>query len=151
MLVGYGFSSTDSTMHLKKYIIFWSALLMVLNVGCGSDHADHETPVIEVRKMMDSVYLLIDYAGRTDTLGTIISRSDSLHVLDLLLNLATRDNIPVETRRFTVGTMIEQIGDRRNGEGGYWLYTVNSESIPQAASAYPVQPGDTIRFFFAAR
>ena len=142
-------------MRLDKTTIIWLALLMVMNAGCGSDPAERtagETPIIEVRKTMDSVYLLIDYAAdRADTLGTIISRTDSLKVLDLLMNLATRENITIETRQYTIGTMIEQIGNRANGEDGYWLYTVNSESIPAAVSAHPVNPGDTMRFFFAAR
>ena len=139
-------------MHLNKITIVWLALLMVMSAGCGPDpveRADGETPIIEVRKTMDSVFLLIDYAAdRADTLGTIISRTDSLNVLHLLMTLAARDSIAVETRRYAIGTMVEQIGNRANGEGGYWLYTVNSQSIPLAASDCLVSPGDTIRFFF---
>ncbi len=145
----------DSIMHLNKFAIFRLVLLMVMSGGCSPDPAERaagETPIIEVRKTMDSVFLLIDYAAdHADTLGTIISHADSLNVLELLMTLTSGDSIAVETRRYAIGTMVEQIGNRANGEGGYWLYTVNNQAIPLAASDCLVSPGDTIRFFFAAR
>lgn len=142
-------------MRLYKMIIFQLALLLIMSAGCGPDpveRTDGETPFVEVRKTIDSVLLLIDYAAdRADTLGTVISRTDSLNVLDLLLTLTARDSITIETRNYAIGTMVEQIGDRANGRGGYWLYTVNNKAIPAAASVHAVEPGDTIRFFFAER
>ncbi len=133
---------------MNKQIILPACALIVL-LGCGTESAKQERAATEIRGTIDSVHLLIDYAtDRIDTLATVISRHDSLDVLNLLINLTRRESIALVTREYAVGTMVEQIGERRNGDGGYWVYTVNSEAIPRAASAYVVQPGDTIRFLF---
>jgi len=98
---------------------------------------------------IDSVFLIIEYAGdQADTLSMSVSANDTVTVLDILTILAARDSIALETKEYIMGTLIEQIGDRRNGEGGYWIYTVNSKAIPAAASAHLANPGDTIRFIY---
>lgn len=136
---------------MNKRIIRPVCALFVL-LGCGTevDRQSHqESQTSEIRRNMDSVYLLIDYAtDHVDTLAAVISREDSLNVLDLLRELTTRDSISISVADYPFGVMVEQIGECRNGAGGYWIYTVNSEAIPKAASAYVVQPGDTVRFFF---
>ena len=100
----------------------------------------------------DSLRLIIHYAGdRADTLGLTISVADSLTVLAVLQTATKRAGIPLRISEYAMGVFVEQIGDRINGEGGYWLYTVNGDAIPKAVSACTVAPHDTIRFFFDER
>ena len=133
----------------------FTALLLIfllLGTACRSDSPQKENsrpPVTEHREPSDSVFLILDYSTiRADTSAMILSSSDTLTVLELLQTLTARDSVVLKTKSYPIGVMVEQIGDRKNGDGGYWLYTVNGEAIPKAVSAYPICPGDTIRFFF---
>jgi len=76
---------------------------------------------------------------------------DSAIVLDLLASVAQTRGIAIATKTYPFGILVEQIGYRRNGEGGYWLYTVNGAMIPESAGRHRAAAGDTIRFFFHGR
>jgi len=129
--------------------------LSLLCFGCENDSAkklNHTSPTNQAREAADSVFLVVDYAAdRADTTAMALAPSDTLTALDLLENVTTRNRIVLKTREFQIGTLVEQIGDCRNGDGGYWLYTVNGEPIPMAAFDYQTRPGDTVRFFFKER
>jgi len=131
------------------------SVVLLLCMGCQPDSsrtADRTIPPNPSRASADSVFLFIDYtADRADTLRMVVPTPDSLTVLDVLRILTARDSIYLKTQAYAIGVLIEQIGDRKNGEGGFWLYTVNSEAIPRAASACAANAGDTIRFFFDER
>jgi hypothetical protein len=90
--------------------------------------------------------VIIDYADSADSFVT--RGADSVTVLDRLQTACTSHGIGLSTTDFPYGTLIQGIGHRRNGEGGYWLYRVNGAMIPRAADRYRVAPADTIRFFF---
>jgi len=126
--------------------------IIIAGIGCrpkAGDDASQPKSLPDLSDATDSVQLIIDYAqDYADTAAMILQGEDSLTVLDLLMGLTARDSINILVTEYPFGVLIEQIGARRNGDGGYWVYTVNDEAIPKAASAYAVPPGDTVRFLF---
>lgn len=68
---------------------------------------------------------------------------------DLLKEKTGESNISLKTKSYDIGIMIEEIGDKKNGESGkYWLYYVNGEMPPVAADKKEIKPGDKIEFKF---
>jgi hypothetical protein len=139
---------------ITKFIAILSVFLLFV-LACRSDapkEVDLRHPAAEQPLSPDSVFLIVEYSlQRTDTSRMFLTAPDSLTVLGVLQAVTKRDSVFLQTRSYAIGVMVEQIGDRKNGEGGYWLYTVNGEPIPQAVSAYRVSAGDTVRFFFNER
>jgi hypothetical protein len=94
--------------------------------------------------------LVLEFAASdADTFSFHIKNTDTVTVLQLLANITNHHQIGLQSREFAFGTMVTRIGNQENGSGGYWLYQVNNEAIPEAASACALTGGDTVRFFFA--
>ena len=139
----------------KHTAIFLALAFVSLVLACRTD-----TPAVRndqqagasARTAPDSIVLIIDYAeDRADTFRAALSAVDSLSVLDVLRDVAKREGITLKTKDYPMGVLIDQIGTRTNGDGGYWLYSVNGRMIPKAASAEHPALGDTMRFFFNLR
>ena len=64
---------------------------------------------------------------------------------------AGADSVPLETEEFAYGVLVQRIGDRINGDDGYWLYKVNGAMVPKAVSDHRVARSDTVLFFFDER
>ncbi len=130
-------------------------IVLLLFLACQSEPrrqgGETAPPAIE-RMVKDSLFLIVDQAaGDADTFDLSFDQEDSLTVLSVLRLVAAQERIAIETKEFPMGVLVEQIGQRVNGEGGFWLYTINSEPVPRAVSAhYPVS-GDTVRFFYKLR
>ncbi|MBI3871545.1 MAG: hypothetical protein HY304_00520 [candidate division Zixibacteria bacterium] len=94
--------------------------------------------------------LIIGY--RPDSADTFASRAgDSLTALAWLERAADSAGIAVTRRTFPFGILVESIGPRHNGQGGYWLYKVNGQMIPESSHGHRVAPTDTVEFFFDER
>ena len=65
--------------------------------------------------------------------------------------MAKLHDIALEVKTYPYGTLVEQIGPRQNGDGGYWLYKVNAQMVPKSADAHRVAWSDTLTFFFDER
>lgn len=137
---------------IKHTAIFLALAFVFLVLACRTD-----TPAVRndpqagasARIAPDSIVLIIDYAeDRADTFRAAFLAVDSLTALDVLRDVAEREGVALKTKDYPMGVLIDQIGTRANGDGGYWLYSVNGRMIPHAASAKRVTSGDTVRFFF---
>ena len=94
--------------------------------------------------------LIIAY--RHDSADTFVAhRPDSVLALDWLREIASALDITLRVKSYPFGSLVEQIGPRQNGEGGYWLYKVNGRMIPRSSDAYRVAWSDTVTFFFDER
>lgn len=68
---------------------------------------------------------------------------------DLLKNKAEETGLILETKVYDFGTLIETIGDQKNGdEGKYWLYYINNEMPMVAVDKQELNPGDKVEFKF---
>ncbi len=67
----------------------------------------------------------------------------------LLKNKTEELDITLKTKTYDIGTMIEAIGDKENGQGGkYWLYYVNGQMPMVAADKNELKSGDKVEFKF---
>ena len=91
-------------------------------------------------------------AYRPDSADTFVAhRPDSVLALDWLREITVTHDITLRVKSYPFGSLVEQIGPRQNGEGGYWLYKVNGQMIPKSSDAYRVAWSDTVTFFFDER
>ena len=68
---------------------------------------------------------------------------------DLLKNKAEETGLILETKVYDFGTLVETIGDQKNGdEGKYWLYYINNEMPMVAVDKQELNPGDKVEFKF---
>jgi hypothetical protein len=94
--------------------------------------------------------LVIAYSADSSDTFTA-NRTDSVLALDWLREIASSHQIAFEAKTYPYGTLVERIGYRQNGEGGYWLYKVNGQMVPKSADAHRVAWSDTLTFFFDER
>jgi hypothetical protein len=121
-----------------------AALLLLSIGGCGQTTTKQRTAPNQPGALV--------IAYRPDSADTFVAvRSDSVVALDWLREIARSHDIALELNSYPYGTLIEQVGPRRNGDGGYWLYRVNGQMVPKSADAHPVAWSDTVTFFFDER
>jgi hypothetical protein len=68
----------------------------------------------------------------------------STSALTLLENVTRDSNIPLETKKYSFGTLVESINGLKNTPDKAWIYFVNGASAAVGADSYQVQPGDVI-------
>lgn len=57
----------------------------------------------------------------------------------------------IEIKDYDFGTIVESINGTVNGtDNKFWIYSVNDQEMGVGASAYQVQPGDSIQWKFEA-
>lgn len=55
----------------------------------------------------------------------------------------------LKTKAYDIGILIEAIGDKENGQDGfYWMYYVNGVLPMVGADQYVLEPGDKVEFKF---
>ena len=131
-------------MRPSQYTVVILTLLFLLSCQTGG-----EAPQT-MRQPDHPGALVVAYAADSaDTFAAV--GVDSIVVLDWLRVASGNTGVALELEEYSYGTMITAIGPRRNGEGGYWLYLVNGQSVPKAASECRVAASDNVRFFFDER
>lgn len=94
--------------------------------------------------------LVIAYS--VDSADTFVAnRADSVIALDWLREITSAHQIVFEAKSYPYGTLVERIGHRQNGDGGYWLYKVNGQMVPKSSDVHRVAWSDTLTFFFDER
>lgn len=75
---------------------------------------------------------------------------ENLNLLDATKEIAIAKELAIETKDYgEMGTLVTQIGDKKNGEGTkYWQFWVNNEQVQTAANNYLLKPGDVISWQF---
>lgn len=74
---------------------------------------------------------------------------EKMTAFDLLKERAGESGLALKTKTYDIGILIEAIGEKKNGDGGfYWMYYVNGELPMVAADKYELKPGDKVEFKF---
>jgi len=69
--------------------------------------------------------------------------------LDLLKSETDRAGLALKTKVYDVGTMVQAIASKENGQDGkYWLYYVNGKMPVVSADKQKVNLGDQVEFKF---
>ncbi|MEW5874607.1 MAG: hypothetical protein AB1752_05425 [Candidatus Zixiibacteriota bacterium] len=117
--------------------------LALLALSCGAGQ-EADKPAADARP---PGCIILSYASdNADTVSIV--PADSVTVLDWLRFACDSARLPLEVQSYPFGDLVIQIADRKNGEGGFWLYKVNSQPVPEAASLHRVSPSDTVMFFY---
>lgn len=92
--------------------------------------------------------LIID-RGEDSPINLPVDFNQGASALDVLGAKATELALPLETKEYDFGILIETIGDKTNGDDNkYWTYFVNHEMPMVSADAYELSPGDRLEFKF---
>ncbi len=125
--------------------ILVAALILFAALGCSSGEKAPQTDMAPTAGALVIAY-------RPDSADTFTaSRTDSVLALDWLREVTRTHDIRFEAETYPYGTLVQGIGPRQNGEGGYWLYKVNGQMVPKSADAHRVAWSDTLTFFFDER
>lgn len=97
-----------------------------------------------------TVSLMLDYGDGKVRVYPDIALVSGQSLLELLEKQAKDAKLTLKTKDFgELGILVEQIGDKVNGEGGkYWQYWVNNVSIPRSSDSYILSAGDVIEWKF---
>lgn len=93
--------------------------------------------------------LLIDFGDQFQVFSDIqLSPQDT--VLRVLQNVTTQNNLELGTKEYAgLGTLVEKIGDKQNGEDKkYWQYWIGNEQPQVGADKYIVSNNDLIIWRF---
>ncbi|MEW5700974.1 MAG: DUF4430 domain-containing protein [Candidatus Zixiibacteriota bacterium] len=138
---------TLGNFHQRRALVCWVAVgAVLLSAGCGQNGSRPRPG----HGAQDSRALIIAYSPDSADTFACPGR-DSIAVLDLLMQMARSDSTIVRTKTYPFGVLVDQIGYRRNGDGGFWLYSVNGAMIPESADKHRIGAGDTVRFLFDER
>ncbi|HWR83725.1 MAG TPA: DUF4430 domain-containing protein [Candidatus Deferrimicrobium sp.] len=105
-------------------------LLTLLVCSCGSDSSENRNAGNIGPQAKDSVVI-------------IMSGADSVSVFELL----DRDH-DVEFQSTISGVFVTAIDSIKNGDGTYWIYSVNDSMPPVAADAFVTSSGDVVKWHF---
>ncbi len=128
---------------------FWPLLftLCFLLVSCGGEDntsSEHEQPAATNRP---PGILIVNYApDSSDTFPA--PKVDSLLALAWLQMYTNSRGLNMATRQFPFGDLVIQIGPRRAGDDGNWIYEINGEMATAAVSERRVARTDTLGFTF---
>ena len=78
-----------------------------------------------------------------------IEFKEGMTAFNLLEEKTKELGLILETKTYDMGTFIESIGDKKNGQDGkYWLYYVNGETPMVASDKKLLKVGDKVEFKF---
>jgi len=66
----------------------------------------------------------------------------------ILEEIANKESIIVETKKYDFGTMVESIGDNKNSKEKAWIYFVNKTAGDVAADKKTLNAGDVVEWKF---
>lgn len=102
-------------------------------------------PKEEIEKQ--AVLVIDDGRGQPGTFS--ISFREKTTAFDLLKNKTEELGLNLKTKTYDIGVFIEAIGDRENGQDGfYWMYYINGQMPQVAADKQELNPGDKVEFKF---
>ncbi|HSH00021.1 MAG TPA: DUF4430 domain-containing protein, partial [candidate division Zixibacteria bacterium] len=134
----------------RRWVMVWLGLTALGHWGCGGGSESPEQLQQAPAVAPVAGALVIQYTDDSSVVLPPVS-GDSILALDWLLQAADSAGIAVETKEFPYGILVNGIGHRQGGDGGYWLYDVNGAMVPKAASSHKVAWSDTLRFIFDER
>jgi hypothetical protein len=119
--------------------------LMILRVR-KTAAAVHTSPVpgVQTETVLPSSELSIDFGD-----GTVIrDTANAKTALEALTVVSARKNLPIQTKSYSIGTLVEKIGSVSNSSSHYWIYEVNGQGGTVAADRYELRSGDQVRWYY---
>jgi len=114
------------------------------------DNADwRNTSLSDVSK--NQVSVMIDYGNQPTKVFHDVEVMEGESLLTAIERYFKDNEIEFVSKEYAgLGVLVEQIGDRKNGdENRYWQYWVNNVMVQIGAQAFYPKPGDIILWKFA--
>jgi hypothetical protein len=132
-----------------KFYLILSLLIVILLLVFRNVTYNHfqlaPLPAAAPTPILKSVTTIIDLDNKKVTSFTRdISATDS--ALSLLQAVAARENLPLVTKQYSFGTLVEAIAGQKNTPNRAWIYFVNNQSASVGAASYKPAPGDVIEW-----
>ena len=144
---------------MKKTIIFWSILLIILfSVGFFSFNDNwlifydkffqEKNLEAEENNVLQELVLIIN--NGEDTPKHYLSTKYATTTAFILLQEGAKElELALKTKVYDIGIFIESIGDKENTQDEkYWLYYINDEMPMVSADKKEIKSGDTVEFKF---
>lgn len=77
-----------------------------------------------------------------------VSNVEAKNAYEAIAKVAQGKKWKLSTREYTYGLMAVEVGEKKNGDSGYWAYYVNGKPGPIAADRYIIHPGDNVEWKF---
>ena len=139
---------------MKKNYIFGILAIIILVVGSIYFFSPSPSPTAPSQQSTKngnaSISVSLSIGGLYDTRQVTAQSGET--VLSLLQRLNTADtNIKLGMKEYSgLGTLVENIGELRNGAGNkYWQYSVNDVMPQIGADKFLLSDGDQIRWSFS--
>ncbi|MEW6610145.1 MAG: DUF4430 domain-containing protein [Patescibacteria group bacterium] len=132
-------------MHKKifPFHIFIFVSVAFLLTGCSlpwQKDIQKQVPVTEEATVQMVMLKITPAADKTYEYP--LTYQANLNVLDLF-QLA---GVPIEVKKYDIGSFVESVSSIKGEKGKYWIYYVNGTTGIEAADKYLVKPGDTIEW-----
>ncbi len=144
---------------MKKHL-YWFIIIGIIVLGGALFIYKTRPPVLSPQassvntdtnfgiKKENAVSLTIFFEPK-DSKTYTINYAEGMSAYDALDTVSKKENIPVKTKKYDIGTFIDAIGGKNGGdEGKYWLYYVNGKPPSIAADKQILQPEDRVEFRF---
>lgn len=153
---------TPKNSWLNKFSLILGVVLLIVVGLLGWQFFTHRTKVnqqpvekdgqvlpAEIEREEIKITVIIDNWSET---GLTFNVGENTSVLDILKMINSQQpEFNLQTKDYAgVGTLVEQIGDKINGQNNkYWQYLVNKEQPLVSADQYLLKDNDQIEWHFA--
>lgn len=140
-------------MNMKK-VLYAVGIVLALCIGIigGYSYGVRQEPTVLGNDVQQSASIMFDFGdGRVKTYTAKFQFQDTA-AFALTSQIARENSLAFDFKKYEgMGTLITQIGDKKNGENNkYWQYWVNNESPQIGADKYIVKAGSVIEWKFIA-
>lgn len=100
------------------------------------------------KEVAGQVSVTINYGTGVPVTGQAVASGT---VLDVIKAFGAANDVEIGTKAYPgMGTLVTDIGDKKNGENGaYWQYWMNGVYATSSADNVPVRSGDRIEWKFS--
>ncbi len=134
-------------------LLFLALIFFVAGFFVGQGYNlpfDSQSQEIQELGQLTDLTVVIEYSSNDVMEVQNLVATNNQSALDLLSNLAKESDIEIEVKDYgNLGSMVEMIGGKRNGEdNSFWQYWVNGEYSQVGATDYKLKSGDLIEWKF---
>lgn len=129
---------------MKKLLILVVAVILLAATLSFQSQGRTLQPILgeQVQAGIKVVTTSIDFGSGTKITGQVKAET----AYDALVELAKKNDLPVETKDYSFGTLVTKIGSVSNTSEKAWLYFVNGKAAAVAGDKYNLGENDTIEW-----
>ena len=133
---------------MKNKLIILITIVSVLgfyflkNAQSGRKEIESPQTSKETITVKPAITLVVNDGERIATYSGVTAQN----ALEILTNVAEKEQIPLVTKKYDFGTFVQKIGDKESGTAMAWIYFINGKSGEVAADKAILTKGDTVEW-----